>query len=132
MKPRPQRAIFNLVKKSIEASSPPMALRPVLLILIDALLLVAVLFVAPFAWILRDGLGPDAVATHGVNAVAKAFTTFGVGPAILLLSIIRVLLGDGKGSPRQERRGFVGVIRPVLVAIVVSMLTVVCVGLLMD
>ena len=108
-----------------------MALRPVLLILIDALLLVAVLFVAPFAWILRDGLGPDAVATHGVNAVAKAFTTFGVGPAILLLSIIRVLLGEGKGSPRQERR-FVGVIRPVLVAIVVSMLTVVCVGLLMD
>ena len=108
-----------------------MALRPVLLILIDALLLVAVLFVAPFAWILRDGLGPDAVATHGVNAVAKAFTTFGVGPAILLLSIIRVLLGDGKGSPRQERR-FGGVIRPVLVAIVVSMLTVVCVGLLMD
>jgi len=40
---------------------------------------------APFAWILRDGLGPDSVETHGLEAVVRALTTFYWGPIFLAL-----------------------------------------------
>ena len=60
--------------------------------LVDALLLMAIFCCAPFAWILRDGLGPDSISTSGFPAIKAAFMTFYVGPAILLLTGLHFLL----------------------------------------
>ena len=43
------------------------------------------IMLGPFAWILRDGLGPDSVETHGLEAVARALKTFYWGPILLAL-----------------------------------------------
>ena len=56
--------------------------------------------VAPFAWILRDGLGPDAVASSGWVAVVRWFWTFWVGP---VLSGLVALVVAGRWW--QQRRG---------------------------
>lgn len=39
-----------------------------------------------FAWILRDGLGPDSVESEGLEAVGRMFWTFWWGPSGLLLA----------------------------------------------
>ena len=44
---------------------------------------ILILFVWPFAWILRDGLGPSAVESHGLQAAIHAFWTFYTGPLTL-------------------------------------------------
>lgn len=41
-----------------------------------------------FAWILRDGLGPDAVSTAGESAFARTFWTFYWGPVCLALLVV--------------------------------------------
>lgn len=41
------------------------------------------LFVGPLAWILRDGLGPEATDSAGWNAIRRMFWTFYWGPATL-------------------------------------------------
>lgn len=69
--------------------------RTSLLFFVDALLAFAILCTVSFAWILRDGLGPD--------AVAKTFMAFYAGPAILLLISLDLLLHRfprGQESPR--------------------------------
>ena len=81
----------------------------VTLVFIDALLLIALVGLAPFAWILRDGLGPDAVASDGIKALVRASMAFYTGPAILLLGGLRCLVHHitrkegnrvvGRGSP---------------------------------
>jgi hypothetical protein len=43
-----------------------------------------------FAWILRDGLGPDAVTTAGESAFARTFWTFYWGPVCLALLVVDV------------------------------------------
>ena len=60
--------------------------------LIDALLLMAIFCLTPFAWLLRDGLGPDSIQTSGFPAAKAAFMTFYAGPAILLLVGLRFLM----------------------------------------
>lgn len=55
-----------------------------LLILLEAALLCWI-FLAPFAWILRDGMGPDSVESHGLEAVVRALTNFYWGPIFLAL-----------------------------------------------
>ena len=56
-----------------------------LLILLEAALLCWI-FLAPFAWILRDGMGPDSVETHGLEAVVRTLTTFYWAPILLALA----------------------------------------------
>ena len=63
----------------------------VLLVLVDVLLGFAILCVVPFAWTLRDGLGPDSVPTSGVTAISKASMTFYIGPVILFLVLLEIL-----------------------------------------
>ena len=41
-----------------------------------------------FAWVLRDGLGPDAVTTAGESALARTFWTFYWGPVCLALLVV--------------------------------------------
>ena len=43
------------------------------------------IFMAPFAWILRDGLGPDSVESHGWEALWRALSFLNWGPIFLAL-----------------------------------------------
>jgi hypothetical protein len=55
-----------------------------------------------FVWVLRDGLGPDATRTTGVEALERMFGTFYWGPVCLAFLIVdaiwlcRRLRGDTK------------------------------------
>jgi hypothetical protein len=75
-----------------------------ILVLIDSLLLLTLFGVVPFAWILRDGLGPDSVTSSGLEAIVRAFMAFYAGPALLCLGglhfLIRYILQKrtGRGS----------------------------------
>lgn len=42
----------------------------------------------PLAWILRDGLGPGAVESSGVEAVKRSLGTFYFGPVVASLAIL--------------------------------------------
>ncbi|MEO2162186.1 MAG: hypothetical protein ABGY29_06620 [bacterium] len=44
-----------------------------------------------FAWILRDGLGPDAVTTAGESALAQTFWTFYWGPVCLAPVVVDIV-----------------------------------------
>ncbi|MBB21969.1 MAG: hypothetical protein CMN04_03615 [Roseibacillus sp.] len=63
-----------------------------ILVLINSLLLLTLLGVVPFAWILRDGLGPNSVTSNGLDALARAFTTLYAGPALLCLCGLHFLV----------------------------------------
>jgi hypothetical protein len=56
-----------------------------------------VLFVAPFAWILRDGLGPNAIDSTGGMAVARFLVTFWWGPVALLMVLVILALHVAAG-----------------------------------
>jgi hypothetical protein len=47
-----------------------------------------IVFVGPLAWILRDGLGPNATESTAPDAIAQAFWTFYFGPAALTTALI--------------------------------------------
>tara|TARA_X000001036_G_scaffold430080_1_gene462226 strand:- start:127 stop:348 length:222 start_codon:yes stop_codon:yes gene_type:complete len=51
-------------------------------------LICAFIFQFPFAWILRDGLGPDSLETFGFVAASKAFMTFYSGPILMGLFVL--------------------------------------------
>lgn len=46
----------------------------------------------PFAWILRDGLGPDTQASTGLYAIVRTMGTFYIGPILLGLALLSLLL----------------------------------------
>jgi hypothetical protein len=68
-------------------------LRDVTSALFNAFLIFWVLAIGPLCWILRDGLGPNAVDSHGLNATARFLMTFSWGPVLLLLVILRLVVG---------------------------------------
>ncbi|MFT4514922.1 MAG: hypothetical protein ACI89X_003564 [Planctomycetota bacterium] len=43
------------------------------------------------AWVVRDGLGPDTVESHGREALARFFWTFYWGPVAIVLVAAAVL-----------------------------------------
>ena len=59
---------------------------------VDGLLLFAVVIGLPFAWIIRDGLGPDSISTSGIAAIDRTLSTFFIGPIILLLTSAALIL----------------------------------------
>lgn len=74
--------------------------------LVDGLLLAALFILAPFAWILRDGLGPDSVPSTGWAAFGRWFSTFGTGyvlVGLLLAAIAFRWLGKNRPSPDRTR-----------------------------
>ena len=85
----------------------PSVIRP-LSTLVDAFLLISIFCCVPFAWILRDGLGPDSISISGFPAVKAAFMTFYAGPAILLFVGFQFLLRhitkstEGEDSNSEE------------------------------
>jgi hypothetical protein len=57
--------------------------RSILLALVWASLLFWLVCIGPFAWILRDGLGPRAVESSGWPAVGRFLLSFYWGPVAL-------------------------------------------------
>jgi len=58
------------------------------------------------AWILRDGLGPNAVESEGWEALTRSFWTFYWGPVFLVLVVAKVLWSrcadhSGKQVPHE-------------------------------
>ena len=80
-------------------------MRFMLLALVDLILGLLIICVLPFAWILKDGIGPDSVSTTGLDAVWKCFMSFYVGPAILLFVFFDQILRIGvpTHNPKSKR-----------------------------
>jgi cytochrome c oxidase subunit IV len=57
-------------------------------------------------WVLRDGLGPNAIESHGWEALARQFWTFYWGPVLLVLVVLLVLLRrkTSRGLEDQQSR----------------------------
>jgi len=58
---------------------------------VDGLLFCA-LFCLPFAWILRDGLGPDSVTSSGLEALKRFATCLYIVPGTLTLACLSLAL----------------------------------------
>jgi hypothetical protein len=67
-------------------------MKRILILVADAAVGFAVLALAPFAWLMRDGLGPDAVESSGVAAIGRWFWTFSTGPILIGLGVAAVAL----------------------------------------
>jgi len=67
--------------------------------------LIAWVAVAPLFWILRDGLGPDAVDSEGATALGKFLFGWGV-PALVLAGFLVLSVVAERLTPRgDDRRG---------------------------
>ena len=66
-------------------------MRRILQVFVDALLVVAIIALLPFAWLMRDGLGPDSATSSGVQAVSRCLMTFYSGPILVVLIALAVL-----------------------------------------
>ncbi len=63
-----------------------------------------ILVVGPLAWIMRDGLGPEATSSRGLDAIAAWTTTFGYGPVALALGTLSLLV-DQAARAAARRQG---------------------------
>lgn len=101
--------------------------RTTLLVTVECFLGFILVCVLPFAWIMRDGLGPDSVTTTGLAALGRTLTSFYIGPVLLLL-----ILGDvwirtrpvekvATDEPVGAKRGWVIVVVALVVLVVLSM-----------
>ena len=52
-----------------------------------ATLMILVVLIGPFVWILRDGLGPAATNSTGIQAMSRMFWTFYWGPATVVATL---------------------------------------------
>ena len=59
---------------------------------LDGVVLFWALGIGPLCWILRDGLGPGAVDSHGAHAVVRFLLTFYWGPVLAALIALRLWL----------------------------------------
>ena len=84
-------------------------MRFMLLALVDLILGLLIICILPFAWILKDGIGPDSVTTTGLEAVWKCLMSFYVGPAILLFGFLDQLLRIGvpADKPRSKKASII-------------------------
>ena len=61
-------------------------------IIAGSLLLFLLLVAGPFAWLLRDGLGPDSTTSTWTNALMRLFWTFYWGPATVFTGTALMIL----------------------------------------
>jgi len=59
---------------------------------LDVILVFWVLAIGPFCWLLRNGLGPGSVDSHGADAVVRFLLTFYWGPVVAVLVGLRLLV----------------------------------------
>ena len=80
-------------------------MRRVIQILVDAMLVFAVIALVPFAWLMRDGLGSDAVTSSGTQAISRCFMTFYSGPisiGLIVLAFICHCTGKKKQANAEQ------------------------------
>jgi hypothetical protein len=68
-------------------------MRPMGIRALDGLIVFWVLAAGPLCWMLRDGLGPGAGESQGVEAMARWLRTFSWGPVLVVLVVVRRVLG---------------------------------------
>jgi hypothetical protein len=73
--------------------------------ILDGLLVFWALAVGPLCWLLRDGLGPDTVDSHGLHAVFRFCLTFHWGPVLASLATLRLIAGRLRGADKQTYGG---------------------------
>ncbi len=78
-------------------------IRQLLLALNDSFLISIVIFVSPIAWIVRDGLGPNAVDSQGLDALWRWFGTFWHGPLLIVMVISSLLLRKFKNNAENKK-----------------------------
>ena len=66
-------------------------LRKIIKIAADAMLVLSVIVLLPFAWLMRDGLGPDSTTSSGIQALWRWFMTFYSGPILIGLIALAVV-----------------------------------------
>jgi hypothetical protein len=66
------------------------ALAHTMQIILSGLFLGLLVIGLPFAWIMRDGMGPDSMESSGMNAVVRCLQTFYVGPALVILGLLAI------------------------------------------
>ncbi len=66
-------------------------MRKMIQVFVDALLVFAVIALVPFAWLMRDGLGPGSTTSSGMHAVSRCFKTFYSGPILVVLIALAAL-----------------------------------------
>ena len=66
-------------------------LRKIIQIAADAMLVLSVIVLLPFAWLMRDGLGPDSTTSSGIQALWRWFMTFYSGPILIGLIALAVV-----------------------------------------
>jgi TRAP-type C4-dicarboxylate transport system permease small subunit len=76
-------------------------MRKAIQVLVDALLVLSIIALVPFAWIMRDGMGPDSVTTSGGQAISRCFMTFYSGPILIGLIAIAAIC-HCTGKKKQE------------------------------
>jgi TRAP-type C4-dicarboxylate transport system permease small subunit len=76
--------------------------RTIVQAIVCAFLVFAVIALIPFAWILRDGLGPDSVTSSGMKAISRCFMTFYSGPILTGLAALAVVC-QRTGIKKQEK-----------------------------
>jgi len=60
-------------------------------VVVDAILALAIIALLPFAWLMRDGLGPDSTTSSGLQAISRCFMTFYSGPILIGLIALAVV-----------------------------------------
>lgn len=100
--------------------------RSALLAVVDLLLGFLMIAVLPFAWILKDGIGPDSVPTTGFAALGRVLMTFYVGPAILILVSTHLLLkkGTSPGRPKSRKESVITWVAVILAVSALSLILV--------
>ena len=58
--------------------------------IIDGVLFFVIIALVPFAWILRDGLGPESITSTGINAITRIFFTFYSGYILIGLILLSI------------------------------------------
>ena len=66
-------------------------MRKIIQVIVDALLVCVVIALVPFAWLMRDGLGPGSATSSGSKAISRCFMTFYSGPILIGLIVLAVL-----------------------------------------
>lgn len=59
--------------------------------LLGGALILWVVGIGPLCWILRDGLGPRSVDSHGLASVVRFLFTFYWGPVLAVLTVLYLL-----------------------------------------
>lgn len=85
-------------------------MRKAIQVIVDALLVFAVIALVPFAWLMRDGLGPDSVTSSGGQAISRCFMTFYSGPILIGLIALAVIFHctgkENQSEPTEQSSAF--------------------------